>query len=425
MPIAILMPALSPTMKEGHLARWHKQEGDTIVPGDVIADIETDKAVMEVEAVDEGILGRILIPAGTENVAVNATIAWLLEEGETVEIFPAESPSVSQLPQESATQAPSSPLRTPSAPQPHEQEHRIHASPLARRIARQNSVPLESLHGTGPHGRIVRADVEEALARSIAPTAQPPHPEQAPRTAQTPSATLPLDAEGLSPYTLIPHTTMRKVIARRLCESKQTVPHFYLSIECALDQLLNVRKDVNAAFPDSKVSVNDFVIRACALALQDVPEANVGWTDAGTRVFQASDIAVAVALEGGLITPIIRSAEHKGLRATSLEMKTLIERARHNKLAPEEFTGGTFSISNLGMYGIKNFQAVINPPQACILAVGAGEERAVVRSGTLSAATIMECTLSVDHRVVDGVVAARFLQAFRTLIHHPLRLVVS
>ena len=419
MPIEILMPALSPTMKEGNLAKWHKKEGDSVNAGDVIAEIETDKATMEVEAVDEGIIGKILVAEGTQDVPVNQMIAVLLEEGEEaseIESFVKASGGVSAAPaaapaKEVAVAASAAPAQVVAA-----SGERVKASPLAKRIAEQEGVALATLAGTGPHGRVIKADVLDAAANG--------------------AAGVNLVAQGgmvrnATEYTTIPNNNMRKVIARRLLESKQTVPHFYLNVDCRLDNLLNLRKEMNVAAevdadgkPAYKLSVNDFVIKATALALKKVPAANASWTDEAILQFNNVDVSVAVAIDGGLITPIVKNADQKGLAAISAEMKDLAGRARANKLAPEEFQGGGFSISNLGMYGIKQFNAIINPPQSCILAVGAGEQRPIIRDGKVEAATVMEVTLSSDHRVVDGAVGAEFLAAFKQFIEQPVTMLV-
>ncbi|HEX2582366.1 MAG TPA: pyruvate dehydrogenase complex dihydrolipoamide acetyltransferase [Dongiaceae bacterium] len=421
MPIKILMPALSPTMTEGNLARWLKKEGDEVRPGDVIAEIETDKATMEVEAVDEGRLGKIMVDEGAQGVKVNDVIALLLEEGESPSDLakangkPAEAPS----PRAAAPNAQPAPShqdkKIPSAPAISVSggSARIFASPLARRMAAQAGIDLTSIKGSGPHGRIVRADILKAPAGGAA--VKPAQPAMS-------------GGFGEAEYTLQPHSTMRKVIARRLTESKQQVPHFYLSLDCALDRLLALRSELNARAPEGadgyKLSVNDFIIRASALALKQVPAANASWSEEGVRLYRTADISVAVAIPNGLITPIIRAAEEKRLPVISREMKDLAERAKAGKLKPEEFTGGTFSLSNLGMFGISTFSAIINPPQGCILAVGAGEQKPVVREGKIEIATIMTVTLSVDHRVVDGAIGAQFLGAFKRLIEDPLSLVI-
>ncbi len=452
MPIKVLMPALSPTMTEGKLASWKKKEGDAVRSGDVLAEIETDKATMEVEAVEEGTLGKILVPAGTEGVKVNAPIALILEEGEDKAALaaaanggaaPAEPPPAppkaaeSRAPQAAPVETapaggarPSGAQSGGSAAGAHRAEPaggaeagRIFASPLARRMAEQAGIDLSRITGSGPHGRIIKVDVDAALSgRGAAPAAAR---APAPAPVSAPAATV----AGATPHRLVPHTTMRKVIAQRLTESKQQVPHFYLTVDCEIDLLLKARADINAKAPEKgegayKLSVNDFVIKAAAVALRRVPAANASWSNEGTLLYETVDMSVAVAIPGGLITPIIRNAEQKGLVQISTEMKDLAARARENKLKPEEFQGGTFSISNLGMYGIKHFEAVINPPQGCILAVGAGEQRAIVKNGQLAVATVMSCTLSCDHRVVDGVVGAEYMQVFKSIIENPLMMLL-
>ena len=431
MPTKILMPALSPTMTEGKLAKWNKKEGDKIKSGDVIAEIETDKATMEVEAVDEGTLGRILIKEGTEGVAINSVIGLLLNEGEkpgdldaaAKEVAPA--PKVAPAPAQPAAPAPAPaatapapkavPAAPPASPAPARASgERIFASPLARRIARDAHIDIANVSGSGPHGRIVRADVEAAIASGGA---------RAGSVGGGVTAGLGKSFPAAVPE-LKPHSTMRKVIAKRLQESKQTVPHFYVDIDCEIDELLKVREEINAMLPDAKISVNDFVVRASALALMKVPEVNSSWTDQGMQQYKAADISIAVAIEGGLITPIVRSADKKGVAAISAEIKDLAGRAKANKLKPEEFQGGTFSISNMGMFGVRSFSAIINPPQAAILAVATGEKRPVVKNDKLTIATVMTCTLSADHRVVDGAMGAQFMKALKELIEHPLRLVL-
>jgi pyruvate dehydrogenase E2 component (dihydrolipoamide acetyltransferase) len=423
MPINILMPALSPTMTEGNLAKWHKKPGDAVKSGEVIAEIETDKATMEVEAVDEGIIGKLLVDEGAEGVKVNAIIAILLEEGESAADIKianantsAAAPSAGNLSPSIPAAAPQSVLAPAAQPQiapGSGSGGRIIASPLAKRIATQHGLDLAGIKGTGPQGRVVRADVEAAVARG--PQAKP----QAASAAQPAAA-------GLPAARFEKHTTMRQVIARRLTESKQTVPHFYLTVDVELDKLLALRKQINDR-PNAaaKLSVNDFIIKACGVALREVPAANASWTPEGVYYYEQADISVAVAIDGGLITPIVRGAEQKGLVAISSEMKDLASRAKANKLKPEEFQGGTFSLSNLGMFGVRHFQAIINPPQGCILAVGAGEERPIVRGGKIEIATVMSCTLSVDHRVVDGAVGAEWMQAFKRLVESPLDLVLN
>lgn len=409
MPIEILMPALSPTMTEGNLVKWHKKEGDIIKSGETIAEIETDKATMEVDTPDEGRMGRILVPEGTEGVKVNQVIAILLEEGEdasALEKMPttpkAEQPKAPDAP------APKPDLKLVSTPAPITGE-RVLATPLARRMAENAGLNVQSVTGSGPRGRIVKADVELALSQPALGTA-------------VPSVLL----SGYEPeYDILPVSNMRKVIARRLVEAKQTVPHFYLSVDCEIDALLKAREQINEqAKGDYKLSVNDFVIKACAQALKQLPSANASWIQDQIYQYKSADISVAVATDGGLITPVIRQAEMKGLKEISIEMKALATRAREGKLKPEEFQGGTFSLSNLGMYGITQFSAIINPPQGCILAVGVGEERPVVRGGLLTTATMMTCTLSVDHRVVDGAVGAEFLKIFKGLIENPVMMVL-
>ncbi|MFT8715511.1 pyruvate dehydrogenase complex dihydrolipoamide acetyltransferase [Gluconobacter potus] len=405
----ILMPALSPTMTEGKLARWLKAEGDTVSAGDVIAEIETDKATMEVEAVDEGILGRILIQEGVEGIPVNTPIAVLVEEGEAV-------------PEVSSTQAPAAPkaeaapaVSTGTAPAKaaaEEKGERIFVSPLARRMARERGIALDALTGSGPNGRILKRDVEKGVTA----------PKTAPKAA--PSAA-PLAASEET-VRRVPNSTMRKVIARRLTESKTQVPHFYVSVDIELDALLELRSKLNATAQENsfKISVNDMMIKAVALALKKVPGVNVQFTDAETLHFENVDISMAVSVPDGLITPIIRNADRKSLRQISVEAKDLAKRARAGKLKPEEFQGGTFSISNMGMFGVREFAAIINPPQAGILAIASGEKRAVVRGSEIAVATVMTATLSVDHRAVDGALGAEWLNALRDIVQNPYTLVV-
>jgi len=433
MPTPILMPALSPTMTEGKLSKWLKSEGDAIESGDIIAEIETDKATMEVEAVDEGRLAKIVVAEGTDGVAVNATIAIMLEDDEddaaldTMDANAAPAPDVS-VPAaiETVATIPTRAPETTAAPPTQSSGTRIFASPLAKRIAEQAGLELSTITGSGPHGRIVKSDVEAAKS---APTAAPTTSAIAtPATTPQTTATAAPQLQGLPTHRAIPNSTMRKVVARRLTQSKQTVPHFYLTVDCEIDNLLALRKDLNARSPEGKgaykLSVNDFIIRASALALGKVPAANAMWTDEAILEFDEADISVAVAIEGGLITPIIKNAGAKGLIGISTQMKDLASRARSGKLLPEEFQGGTFSISNLGMFGIKDFAAIVNPPQGCILAVGAGEQRPVVKDGALAVATVMSVTLSVDHRVVDGAVGAQFLSAFKPLIEDPVTMLL-
>jgi pyruvate dehydrogenase E2 component (dihydrolipoamide acetyltransferase) len=438
MPIEILMPALSPTMTEGNLAKWVKKEGEAVKAGDVIAEIETDKATMEVEAVDEGTLGKIVIAEGTQGVKVNEVIALLLEEGESADALgkaPAPKPApAAPTGQPARAEAPKVDAAPVPAVKPAAADHgeRVFATPLARRMAEQAGIDLAGVKGSGPNGRIVKADIEAAAGRPKAPAPQAPVAAApvtvAPAAAAPAALALPKDRvvalAGNVPYTEIPHTGMRKTIAKRLTEAKQTVPHFYLTVDCEIDELLKIRTELNSRGDGYKISVNDFVIRASALALKKVPAANASWSDDGILQWNSVDIAVAVAIEGGLITPIVKQADGKGLATISAEMRDLSTRAKAGKLKLEEFQGGTFSISNLGMFGIKEFSAVINPPHGAILAVGAGEQRPVVKNGALAVATVMSCTLSVDHRVVDGAIGAAFLKAFKGLIEDPLSMLL-
>ncbi|MEQ1705972.1 MAG: pyruvate dehydrogenase complex dihydrolipoamide acetyltransferase [Rickettsiales bacterium] len=414
MPIEILMPALSPTMTEGNLAKWTVKEGDKIKSGQVIAEIETDKATMEVEAVDEGIVGKIMVASGTEGVKVNELIALLLEDGEDKAVL-AEYEKSRKSEVEKPKKVEEREVATAVSPTvstsrlPDFSSSRLLASPLAKRVAANEGVDLRMVAGTGPHGRIVKDDVLKAVATGGTCGKG--------RVLRNPTE-----------FTKIPNNNMRKVIARRLTESKQTVPHFYLTVDCELDRLLEVRKEINfdaeaAAGKDKKpaykLSVNDFIIKATALALKKVPTANASWRDEATLQYNNVDISVAVAIDGGLITPIVKNADQKSVVTISNEMKDLAARAKSGKLAPEEFQGGGFSISNLGMFGVKQFAAIVNPPQGCILAVGAGEERAVVRHGKIEIRNMVDLTLSVDHRVVDGAVGAQFLQALKHYIENP------
>ncbi|TXL72216.1 pyruvate dehydrogenase complex dihydrolipoamide acetyltransferase [Vineibacter terrae] len=423
MAINILMPALSPTMTEGKLAKWHVKEGDKITSGQVICEIETDKATMEVEAVDEGIIGKLLVAEGTEAVAVNAPIAILVEEGEAVPAAkPAPQPAAPAAPPPAAPSpapaqsAPAVPPRPAAAPAPAARAdgQRIFASPLARRIAADARIDLARVSGSGPHGRIVKADVE--AARSAGTAAAAPKPAAA---APAPAAPQPVYPAGETRK--VPHNSIRKVIAKRLTEAKQQIPHIYLTVDYEIDALLAARQAINAVGEKAriKVSVNDMVIKACAQALRDHPEVNASWTDTDMILNGTVDISVAVATDRGLITPIVRNADLKGVGRIATEMKDLAARAREGKLKLDEFQGGGFTISNMGMYGIKDFAAVINPPQACILAVGAGEQRVVVRDGQMVIRTIMSCTLSADHRIVDGSVGAQFLQTLKGYIEQP------
>ncbi len=427
--ITITMPALSPTMEEGKLAKWLVKEGDTVSAGDIIAEIETDKATMEYESIDDGTVGKLLVSEGQEAIKINAPIAVLLEEGEdkaalasfkTPEAPPAPAAGGDTAkPDKRAAPAPVAAAEKPSV-QGTKSGARIVASPLARRLAAQNGLDLARIAGSGPHGRIIKRDLDGAQPMAAAAPAGA-------KTAAKPAANeLALFAEGS--YEVVAHTPMRKTIARRLTESKSTIPHFYLTVECDLDGLLEMRQTLNARAPKDegayKLSVNDFIIRASALALKRVPEAHASWTDAGLLRHKHADIGVAVSIEGGLITPIIRHADAMGLAEISNAMRDLAERARVRKLKPSEYEGGTFSISNLGMFGIREFSAVINPPHSMILAVGAGEQRPVVRNGALAIATQMSCTLSCDHRVVDGVLGAQFLNVFKGFIENPLTMLL-
>jgi len=434
----ILMPALSPTMTEGTLARWLKTEGDVIKAGDVLAEIETDKATMEVEAVDEGVLGKILVADGTAGVKVNAPIAVLVDEGEAV---PAAAP-VAAAPAAAAKAAAQPAITTPATATPVPAEPaaakpaavapeggRLFASPLARRMATQAGLDLATITGSGPNGRIVRADIDAAMAggAKAAPMASA---LPAPVAAPAPAAASPKPAAAISaPHTLVPHSSMRKVIARRLSEAKSTIPHFYASIDVEIDALLKLRAELNAKSAKEgpaafKLSVNDLVIKAAAATLRRIPKVNASWTDDALVIYDDVDISVAVSIPDGLITPIVRKADLKGLAAISNEMKDLAARAKAGKLKPEEFQGGGFSISNMGMYGVSDFAAIINPPQAGILAVAAGQQRPVVKDGALAIATVMTCTLSVDHRVVDGALAAEWLAEFKRIIEDPLSLML-
>ncbi len=450
MPIEITMPALSPTMEDGKLARWLVKEGDNVAPGDVIAEIETDKATMEVEAVEEGTVARIVVPAGSEAVRINTVIAILAAEGEdpgAVAAAPAaEKPAGAPAGKPGASAAPAAPAReeAPAAPPPAKAEaparaetpapsearpagERIFASPLARRLASEAGLELAAISGSGPKGRIVKADVERAVREGPVATAPAPSAPAAPDAGVKPAsdrAVLDLFAEGS--YELVPHDKMRKIIAQRLMVAKSTIPHFYLTIECDIDPLLALREELNRSAPVRdgkpafKISVNDMIIKALALALRDVPEANVSWTEEAMVRHHHSDIGVAVAIPGGLITPIVRRAEEKSLSVIANEMKDMAGRARERRLKPEEYQGGSSAVSNLGMMGVREMAAVINPPHATILAIGAGEKRAVVRDDQIAIATMMNVTLSCDHRAVDGALGAELLAAFRNYIEKPM-----
>jgi pyruvate dehydrogenase E2 component (dihydrolipoamide acetyltransferase) len=449
MPINILMPALSPTMEKGNLAKWLKKEGDKVKSGDVIAEIETDKATMEVEAVDEGTIAKILVPEGTQDVAVNDVIAVLAGDGEDVKAAGAGATSA---PPKAAAAAPApaaakpaaapapaakTPAAEPTGPAPQAAavtqtngHIRTFSSPLARRLAKEAGIELARINGSGPHGRVIARDVEEARSGKglKVPAASP---AGAPALAPSMSDKQILALFEPGSYQIVPHDGMRRTIAQRLTASVQTVPHFYLTMDCDIGKLLAAREEINATAPKDKekkplykLSVNDFVIKAMAIALQRIPDCNVSWTEAGMLKHKHSDIGVAVAMPGGLITPIIRSAEAKSLSTISGEMKDFAARARARKLKPEEYQGGTTAVSNLGMYGIKDFTAVINPPHATILAVGTSEERAVVRNGKIEAAHIMSVTLSCDHRAVDGALGAELIGAFKMLIENPVMMMV-
>ena len=444
MATQILMPALSPTMEEGKLAKWLVKEGDEVHSGDILAEIETDKATMEFEAVDEGKIGKILVPEGTEGVKVNQPIAVLLGEGEKPgngsdipatmqsikDAVKAETPAKKDAPKP-APAAPKAVEAKIEAPKPAPQqrpstEQRVFASPLAKRLAAQAGIDIAAVQGSGPRGRIVKSDVEEAKKSGVKAPAAKPAP-QAPGQTATVSGIAPLPDARLfykpEDYTEIPHDSMRKSIAKRLTSSKALIPHFYLTIDCRIDQLLEARARLNAAAPKGegayKLSVNDFIVKASAMALMRVPDVNASWTDNAMLRHKHADIGVAVALDFGLITPIVFQAETKGLVTISNEVKSLAERARNKKLKPQEYEGGGFAISNLGMFGIKEFTGVINPPHAAILAVGTGEERPVVEDGKIEIANVMTVTLSCDHRVIDGATGARFLQAFKLFVEDP------
>jgi pyruvate dehydrogenase E2 component (dihydrolipoamide acetyltransferase) len=446
MPVNIFMPALSPTMEKGNLSKWFKKEGDKIKPGDVIAEIETDKATMEYEAIDEGTLAKIVVPEGTQDVPVKALIAVLAEEGEDVEAAAAAAvkgvAAVTKAAAVSSSPPPAAPRdeavppgprpRTEPAPQaraehrapPPAGANRVFSSPLARRLAKEAGVDLSRIQGTGPHGRVIARDVETAKSGK-----GPVTPAAATGAAPSDDKIRALFEPGS--YDVLPHDNIRRVIARRLVEAKLTIPHFYLTLDCDIGRLLAAREEINAAAPKDKddkpaykISVNDFVIKALALALQRVPDANVTWTEGAMLRHKHSDIGVAVSIPGGLITPIVRKAEQKSLSVISNEMKDYAARARARKLRPEEYQGGTSAVSNLGMYGIKEFYAIINPPHATILSVGAGEERPVVRNGKIEAAHMVTVGLATDHRAVDGALGAVLLGAFKALIESPVMMVV-
>jgi pyruvate dehydrogenase E2 component (dihydrolipoamide acetyltransferase) len=423
MSVSVLMPALSPTMTEGTLARWLVKEGDSVKSGDVIAEIETDKATMEVEALDDGVVAKLAVAEGTQNVAVNAVIAVLAEDGESVDdalaavaAVPAAAPSTP--PQTdapaAAPAAATSPVQPAVTPELTARSDRVFASPLARRIAADAGLELARLSGTGPHGRIIRADVEEALASGASGAAVQPA-----AVSRTASAVVPAEER------FVPHNAMRRVIADRLQQSKQTAPHFYLTVDCEIDNLLAARKALNEAAEDGlKISVNDMVVKAAAAALMAEPDVNGYFEAEGCRYFSTADICVAVAVDGGLVTPVIHDVQNLGLADISRKTSDLASRARAGTIDPSEYAGGSFTISNLGMFGVREFAAVINPPQSAILAVGAGEQRPVVKNGELAVATVMTVTLSADHRIVDGALGAKWLQAFKRAIEQPVTMLL-
>jgi pyruvate dehydrogenase E2 component (dihydrolipoamide acetyltransferase) len=446
MPVNILMPALSPTMEKGNLAKWLKKEGDAVKAGDVIAEIETDKATMEYESIDDGVLAKIVVPEGSQDVPVNQLIAVLAQEGEDPKAAAssaaaagkgaaqARAPAAPAAKAEAKPEPAARPVAAPaapsapaaSAPASSHGANRTFASPLARRLAKNANIELNRIRGSGPHGRIIARDVEAARSgQGLAPAAAGSFALPVPSDDKIRALFEP------GSYDVIPHDNIRKVIARRLVEAKLTIPHFYLTLDCNIGKLLAAREEINAAAPKDKdgkpvykLSVNDFVIKALALALQRIPDANVTWTESGMLKHHRSDIGVAVSIPGGLITPVVRQAEAKSLSTISNEMRDFAARARARKLKPEEYQGGSSAVSNLGMYGIKDFAAVINPPQATILAVGVGEERAIVRGGKIEVAWMMSVTLSSDHRAVDGALGAELLGAFKALIENPVTMVV-
>ncbi len=431
MPIKILMPALSPTMTEGNLAKWHKKEGDAVESGDVLAEIETDKATMEVEAVEEGILGKIVVPEGTADVAVNAVIALLLEDGEDASALDGADTSGGAAAPAPTADAPKAAPATPAAPTAAPAAasgDRVIASPLAKRIAGQQGLDLAAISGTGPRGRVVKRDVDAALAsgtgKAAPSAASATTGASAPAAAPTPAQGDPVFA-NMPEFEAVANSSMRKVIATRLTASARDIPHFNISIDVEIDKLLAARKDLNGRDgADYKISVNDFVIKAVAVALRRCPDVNVSYTDDAILKFKRADVSVAVAIEGGLITPIIKDAGSLGLAAISAKAKELAGKARDGKLAPEEFQGGTFTISNLGMFGVKSFNSIINPPQGGILSVGAGEQRPVVKNGALSVATVMSLTLAVDHRCIDGATAAGFAKELKAILEDPIQLLL-
>jgi pyruvate dehydrogenase E2 component (dihydrolipoamide acetyltransferase) len=423
----VLMPALSPTMEKGKLSKWLKKEGDTVKSGDVLAEIETDKATMEVEAVDEGTLGKIMVAEGTDDVLVNTLLATILGEGEKASDAPVVTSAAKQPVAASQNEMKSTPPQPavaavpPMTGAPQKNDGRTFASPLARRMAKEKGINLAGIKGSGPHGRIVSKDVENAKPGTVAPTSAP----------TTAFATPPSDAQVLKnfaegSYELVPHDGMRKVIARRLTESKQTIPHFYVSVDVSLDNLLALRERLNGTAPKTKdglpswkISVNDFIIKAMAMAMMKVPDANVSWTETAMVKHKHADIGIAVTIPGGLITPIVRMAESKGLAQISSEMKDYAKRARDRKLKPEEYNGGSAAISNMGMMNVKNFAAIVNPPHASILAIGSGERRPVVRGNEIVIEQQMTITLSTDHRCIDGALGAEFINAIKQYLEEP------
>jgi pyruvate dehydrogenase E2 component (dihydrolipoamide acetyltransferase) len=431
MPVQVLMPALSPTMEKGKLAKWLKKEGDKVKSGDVLAEIETDKATMEIEAIDEGTLGKIFVAEGTDDVLVNTPIAVILGEGEKagdiVAAKPQPSPLAGEGPKpakqaegERGVSAPARPSPAAvAAPSPARGQGRVLASPLAKRMAKEKGIDLSSISGSGPHGRVVMKDVEMAKPGAAKPAAAAAFTAPA-----SDDAVLKLFAPGS--YDLVPHDGMRKTIARRLTESKQHIPHFYVSVDVSLDHLLELRERLNASAPKNKeglpsfkISVNDFIIKAMAMAMIKVPDANVSWTDSAMVKHHNADIGVAVSIPGGLITPIIRKAETKGLAQISSEMKDYAKRAKDRKLKPDEYTGGSAAISNMGMLNVKNFAAIVNPPHGCILAIGSGERRPVVRGNAVVIEQQMTITLSTDHRCIDGALGAEFINAIKMNLEEP------
>ena len=433
MPIQILMPALSPTMTEGTLAKWLKKEGDTVDAGDVLCEIETDKATMEVEAVDEGTLGKILVAEGSQNVAVNTPIALLLEDGEDANALDGAGAAPAKPAPKAAEPAPAPAPAAATVPKPAAASGgRVFASPLAKRMAGQSGLDIGAIAGSGPHGRVVKRDVENDIATGTGKAA--PAAAAAPKAAAGPAAAAPAMPAfraddpmlaNMPAFEAVPNSSMRKIIAKRLTESARDIPHFNVSADVEIDALLALRKELNGRDgADYKLSVNDFVVKAVAVALKRVPGCNVAYTDDAILRFKRVDISIAVAIEGGLITPIIKDAGSKGLAAISEDAKALAAKARDGKLQPEEFQGGTFTISNLGMFGVKSFNSIINPPQGGILSVGAGEERPVVKNGKIAIANVMSLTLAVDHRCIDGAMAAGFMKELKAILQDPIQLML-